>query len=344
MKKLSIINNDLFLSHENPPGHPECPQRLSSILQMLESSDLLEKTIPLDTRPATEDEITLAHSKSYFDTIRNTSGKKFTQLDTDTSTCEVSFDAALAASGGLICSADAIISKKIDTAFVLARPPGHHAERDKAMGFCLFNHVAVAASYLLENRGFERILIIDWDVHHGNGTQNIFYDSDKVLYFSVHQFPFYPGTGSLKELGYAGGLGYTLNVPCPSMLGDEDYLRIFTEILAPTVAQYAPQFIFVSAGFDAYQVDPLGGMLLTSEGFARLTNFVMELAERHCGGNIAFILEGGYNTAEMGIIVRSVVEEILNMKKSSTDFDLKRTTCEHTIAETKKVYSKYWDF
>ena len=209
MKKLSIVSNDLFLAHQNPPGHPECPERLLSILGMLESSGLMEKTVPMDTRPATEEEITLAHSKPYFDMIKSTSGKEFSELDADTSTCEVSFDAALAGSGGLICSVNDILSEKIDTAFVLARPPGHHAEHDRAMGFCLFNHVAVAAAHLLANCGLERVLIIDWDVHHGNGIQHIFYDSDKVLYFSVHQFPFYPGTGSLKDLGYKGGLGYT---------------------------------------------------------------------------------------------------------------------------------------
>jgi len=344
MKKLSIVGNDLFLAHQNPPGHPECPERLINILEVLKSSKLLEKTVPIDTRPATEEEITLVHSKPYFDMVRNTSGKEFSQLDTDTSACEVSFDAALAGSGGLICSVNNILSEKIDTAFVLARPPGHHAEHDRAMGFCLFNHIAVAAAHLLTNCGLKRVLIIDWDVHHGNGTQHIFYDSDKVLYFSVHQFPFYPGTGSLKELGYKDGLGYTLNVPCPSMLGDEDYLRIFTEILRPVVEQYVPEFILVSAGFDAYQVDPLGGMLVTSQGFARLTRFVMQLAKKHCQGNIAFLLEGGYNTAEMGLIIQSVIEEILDIKVSDTGFDFKRTTCKHTVAETAKTYSKYWSF
>ena len=287
MKKLSVVSNDLFLAHQNPPGHPECPERLAGILGSLETSGLMEKTIPIDTRPATEEEITLAHSKPYFEMVRNTSGVEFSQLDEDTSACGVSFDAALAGSGGLICSVNSILSGEIDTAFVLARPPGHHAEHDRAMGFCLFNHVCIAAAHLLANCGLKRVLIIDWDVHHGNGTQHIFYDSCEVLYFSVHQFPFYPGTGSLKELGYRDGLGYTVNVPCPSMLGDEDYLRIFTEILGPVAEQYSPEFILVSAGFDAYHVDPLGGMLVTREGFSRLTRFVMRacretLPGKHC--------------------------------------------------------------
>ncbi len=344
MKKLSIVSNDLFLAHQNPPGHPECPERLTSILGVLEGSTLMEKTVSADTRPATEEEITLAHSKPYFDMVKSTSGKEFSQLDSDTSACGVSFDAALAGSGGLVCSVNNILSGEIDTAFVLARPPGHHAEHDRAMGFCLFNHVAVAGGHLLANCGLEKVLIIDWDVHHGNGTQHIFYDSDKVLYFSVHQFPFYPGTGSLKELGYKDGLVYTVNVPCPAMLGDEDYLRIFAEILKPLTEQYSPEFILVSAGFDAYQVDPLGGMLVTSEGFARLTRFVMQLAEENCRGNIAFLLEGGYNTAEIGLIVKSVTEEILDLKVSDPGFDPKRTICEHTVSETRRVYSKFWDF
>lgn len=344
MKRLAIVTDDLFLAHSNPPGHPECAERLEGILGMLDDTGLREKTVSIETRPATKEEITLAHSEPYFETVKDTSRREFTELDADTSACEASFDAALAGSGGLLRSADAILSGETDAAFVLCRPPGHHAERDRAMGFCLFNHVAVAAAHLVANTGMERVAVIDWDVHHGNGTQHIFYDSREVLYFSVHQFPFYPGTGSLKELGYENGLGHTVNVPCPSMLGDEDYLRIFAEILAPVMEQYDPQFILVSAGFDAYQADPLGGMLLTSGGFARLARFVTDLAEKHCGGKIAFALEGGYNTAEMGPIVRAVVEEILDIGASSTDYDPARTSCGHTVEETRRVYSKFWKF
>lgn len=344
MKKLAIVSDDLFLAHSNPPGHPECPERLAGILDALGTSGLREKTVSMDARPATEEEVTLVHSKPYFDMVKSTSGKEFTSFDDDTSACEVSFDAALAASGGLIRSTEAVVSGEVDSAFVLCRPPGHHAERDRAMGFCLFNHVAVAASNLLANRGMERVAVIDWDVHHGNGTQHIFYDSPEVLYFSVHQFPFYPGTGSLKELGYEKGLGHTVNVPCPSMLGDEDYVRIFTEILGPVMDQYRPEFIIVSAGFDAYHVDPLGGMLLTAEGFARLTGFVMNLARKHCGGKIVFALEGGYNTAEIGNILRAVVEEIIGAKTSPSGFDPARTNCGHTVEETLRVYSKFWKF
>ena len=344
MRKLAIVTDDLFLAHRNPPGHPECPERLAGILDMLAATGLGEKTVSIETRPATEEEIVLVHARPYFEAVKATSGREFTELDADTSACEVSFDAALAGSGGLVCSADSVLSGEIDAAFVLCRPPGHHAERDRAMGFCLFNHVAVAAAHLVSNRGIGKVAVIDWDVHHGNGTQHIFYDSSQVLYFSVHQFPFYPGTGSLKELGYEKGLGHTVNVPCPSMLGDEDYLRIFGEILAPVMEQYRPEFILVSAGFDAYQADPLGGMLLTSRGFARLTRFALELAEKHCGGRIAFVLEGGYNTAEMGPIARAVVEEMLDIGKSPSDFDAQKTSCGHTVEETRRVYSRFWEF
>ena len=344
MRKLAIVTDDLFLAHRNPPGHPECPERLAGILDMLAATGLGEKTVSIETRPATKEEIALVHAKPYFEAVKATSRREFTELDADTSACEVSFDAALAGSGGLVCSADSVLSGEIDAAFVLCRPPGHHAERDRAMGFCLFNHVAVAAAHLVSNRGIGKVAVIDWDVHHGNGTQHIFYDSSQVLYFSVHQFPFYPGTGSLKELGYEKGLGHTVNVPCPSMLGDEDYLRIFGEILAPVMEQYRPEFILVSAGFDAYQADPLGGMLLTSRGFARLTRFALELAEKHCRGRIAFVLEGGYNTAEMGPIARAVVEEMLDIGKSPADFDPQKTSCGHTIEETRRVYSRFWEF
>ncbi|NIP30093.1 MAG: histone deacetylase [Candidatus Dadabacteria bacterium] len=344
MKKLGIIKDDIFLKHSNGPGHPECPERLENIYKSLEISGLMNNLILLDFNKATEDQIISVHTKPYYDLIKSTSGIEFTQLDADTSACEVSFKAALKGSGGLITSVDSILKNDIESSFVFCRPPGHHAEKDRAMGFCLFNHIAVGAAHLLNKHKLERILIIDWDVHHGNGTQNIFFDSDKVLYFSVHQFPYYPGTGSLKELGYDKGLGYTFNVPVPSMLGDNDYLRIFTELLQPVVRQYKPEFILISAGFDAYFIDPLGGMNLTIEGFSKLTRFVLDLSDEVCDGNIAFLLEGGYNIAEMGPIINNVIEEILDLKNSGTDFDINNTNCAHTIDTVKEAYSRFWKF
>ncbi|MGH7885317.1 MAG: histone deacetylase family protein [Thermodesulfobacteriota bacterium] len=344
MKKLGIIRDDLFVKHSNGPGHPECPERLINIFNTLEQSKLIDKTVLLDFEPATEEEITRVHTKDYFDKIKATSGKEFVQLDADTTTCSVSFDAALRGSGGLIASLDHILEGKIDTAFTFERPPGHHAEKDRAMGFCLFNHAAVGASHLIYKHKLDRVLIIDWDVHHGNGTQHIFYNNQNVLYFSVHQFPYYPGTGSLKELGYDKGLGFNVNVPIPSMYGDDDYLRIFHEILTPVIKQYKPEFILISAGFDAFFIDPLGGMRVTANGFSKLTRFVLDAAKNYSDNKIAFVLEGGYNVAEMGNIIKEVTEEILDINISSTDFEPKNTNCDYSIEAVKNVYSPYWKF
>lgn len=343
MKRLAIYTDNIFLDHSNGPQHPECPERLISINNTLDSSGLRKKLIYPDFKAATRDQITAVHSNEYFDLIKSTSENEFTQLDADTTACEVSFEAALKGSGALIHSLDSIIDDEIDTSFVMPRPPGHHAEKDKAMGFCLFNHAAVGAAHLINTHMLERVLILDWDVHHGNGTQHIFYDNEKVLYWSVHQFPFYPGTGSLKELGYDKGLGYTFNIPVPSMLADNDYLRIFEELLIPVVKQYKPEFMIISAGFDAYFIDPLGGMNISVEGFAKLTRMVLNLAEKYSDNKIAFLLEGGYNTAEMGNILRNVIEEILDINKSDTTFDIGATNCDHTIEAVKETYSKYWD-
>lgn len=344
MKKLALVKHDLFFQHTNGPNHPECAERLISIFNTLEKTKLIDKAVSIDFGPATEEDITRVHTKAHFDRIKATAGKEHVKLDEDTATCPVSFDAAMMASGALISSLDHILSGDIDTAFAFARPAGHHAEKDKPMGFCLFNYVAVAAAHLIHKHKMDRVLVIDWDVHHGNGTQNIFFDDPRVLFFSIHQYPFYPGTGSLKELGYDKGLGYNVNVPIPSMYGDDDYLRIFHEILKPVIAQYKPQFTIVSAGFDAFFIDPLGGMRVTANGFAKFTRFVMEAAIEHSENKIAFALEGGYNLGELGNIAKEVVEEIIDINVSSTEFNKENTMCDHTIEEVKRVYSPYWDF
>jgi acetoin utilization deacetylase AcuC-like enzyme len=231
-------------------------------------------------------------------------------FDPDTHTSPESYQTALLAAGGVLTAVEAVMDGAADNAFAIVRPPGHHALPARAMGFCLFNNVAIAARYLIRRRGLKRVLVVDWDVHHGNGIQDIFYDSPEVLYFSTHQFPFYPGTGGLDEIGVGAGTGYTVNVPMPATFGDDEYLRVFDDVLAPVARQYRPEFILISSGFDAHFRDPLGGMQVTEAGFAALAQRVKRLAAECCGGRMAAALEGGYDLQALADSGRSVLEEM----------------------------------
>jgi acetoin utilization deacetylase AcuC-like enzyme len=289
--------------------------------------------------------VILSHRReSQYDNIASTKGRPKVFLDADTSTCPVSFDAALRAAGGMISAIDSVLSGEVDRAFPLVRPPGHHAEADRAMGFCLFNNVAVGAAYLTEVKGLERVLVIDWDIHHGNGTQHIFYDTSKVLYFSTHQYPFYPGTGAAEEVGSGEGKGYTVNVPMEPGMGDDEFVRIFEEILKPIIDQYKPEFILVSAGFDIYFEDPLGGMKVSHEVFAKLTRLLTDEADKICDGKIVFLLEGGYNLDGLWISTKEVIEELLDKKKTEYKLSVSETNVDSLIDNIKKIYSDYWEF
>ncbi|MGB7292106.1 MAG: histone deacetylase [Thermodesulfobacteriota bacterium] len=325
-------------------GHPESQDRLLAIWDMLQETNLTEELEVLEPRDATKEEICLVHDPKYFDMIKSTSGKPRVYLDTDTSTCPVSFAAAVRAAGGMLSAVDAILTKEIDIAFPLVRPPGHHAEKNMAMGFCLFNNVAIGASYIISSGNFKRVLIVDWDLHHGNGTQNMFYGSGEVLYFSTHQYPHYPGTGSVKEVGIGDGTGYNINVPLPAGMGDTEYAKIFFEILGPVIGQFRPEFILVSAGFDTYFEDPLGGMNITPKGFAQMTRFLKEAAETHSDGNIILILEGGYNLEGLWLSTREVIEELIEKKKTDYPRTDLTTSADSIIADVKSTHSKYWKF
>ncbi len=343
MKKTGLVYDDIFVKHINGPQHPECPERLEFIYRMLNEKGIINELMQLPPRDATREEITSVHTGEYYEFIESTKDREFTKIDADTSANRYSFDAAVRGAGGFISSLDGMINGFLDNAFTLPRPPGHHAEKDRAMGFCLFNHVAVGAAYLLNN-GFNRILVIDWDVHHGNGTQNIFYDRSEVLYFSTHQFPFYPGTGSLNEKGTSDGEGFTLNVPMPARMNDEDYITVFNRLLIPVIEQYKPDILLVSAGFDSYFLDPLGGMEVSENGFAALTRIVLNEAEKHCQGKVAFVLEGGYNIQGLYTIMRSVFEEILQKNHTVIENPKSSPGCEMSIESVIETYSPYWKF
>ena len=296
MAKTGFVYHKAFLDHDMGLGHPESPQRLRAIVGRLEESGILARLVPIEPSPASEQWITEVHSPDYVKELKSHApAQGRVSLDADTSMSPGSLSAAYLAAGGALAAADAIMEGRVDNAFCAVRPPGHHAERDRAMGFCLFNNIAIAARYLQQRHGLARILIVDWDVHHGNGTQHSFYDDPSILFFSTHQYPHYPGTGRKSERGSGSGEGATINVPLSGGQGDEEYREIFETVLMPAAEAFKPNAVLISAGFDAHRDDPLAGMGLTEDGYAALTAIVAGIARRHARGRVLSCLEGGYH-------------------------------------------------
>jgi acetoin utilization deacetylase AcuC-like enzyme len=307
MTQTGIVRDNRYLEHDMGSYHVENPERLVHIYRALDELDIpLVKIAP---RAATREEITAVHDPEYVDRIAATAGKSARHLDPDTVTSPKSYEVALLAAGGLLAAIDAVMGD-LANAFALVRPPGHHAERNRAMGFCIFNNIAIGARYALSEHGLERILICDWDLHHGNGTQKTFYQDPQVLYFSTHQYPYYPGSGHYTEIGEGPGEGYTVNCPLSPGYGDADYANILRHIFRPIALAYRPQLILVSAGFDIYRQDPLGGMAVTERGFARLIDIIMDVADAVCEGRLVVTLEGGYHLEGQA---RSVAEVVKRM-------------------------------
>ncbi|MEX0879115.1 MAG: histone deacetylase [Thermoanaerobaculia bacterium] len=286
-----LVYDERFLAHRAPYDHPEHPGRLEAIWRHLRNEGLAERCRRVPAREVTPEELARVHTLSHIDAIEETAAEDFRQLDPDTYTCRDSALAARLAAGGLTDLALAVLRGEIENGFALVRPPGHHAEADRAMGFCLFNNVAVAARAAQAAGAARKILIVDWDLHHGNGTQRTFWEDPSVLYFSTHQFPFYPGTGAIDEIGAGPGRGFTVNVAWPGGMGDAEYLAAFDRVLLPIARDFAPDLTLVSAGFDAADGDPLGSMRLSPVGFAAMTSRLLPLSE----GRVVLALEGGYN-------------------------------------------------
>jgi acetoin utilization deacetylase AcuC-like enzyme len=308
MLKTAVIADDRYADHRPGRSHPERPERIKVINDTVRAlrRDSLRIMAP---REATLEQIASCHDQRYIAEIARTAGLERYDFDPDTRTSPGSFRTALLSAGGVIVAIEAVLDGAANNAFAVVRPPGHHARPARAMGFCLFNNVAIGASWLV-NLGFRRVLIIDWDVHHGNGTQEIFYGSADVMYISLHQYPHYPGTGLIGEMGVKAGSGYTLNVPMPPNLGDGEYLRVFDELVLPAARNFAPEFVLVSAGFDCHFRDPLASMCVTELGFAAMTRRVKRLAAECADGRLVLALEGGYDLQALAESSSAVINEL----------------------------------
>ncbi len=309
------------LDHRNPSGHPECPQRLESIMAMLdqlEGRDRLQQVfgemVPLDLA-------TQVHSHELVQALSESMGQPYTRFDADTYACSDSFEVARLATGHGVELTRRVVAGTLGAGFALIRPPGHHAETNRIMGFCLLNNIAIAAQAALQEASVERVAIVDFDVHHGNGTQEIFYSRSDVLYISAHQHPLYPGTGALQESGRDEGLGFTVNFPLPAGLGNPTYNSLFLDLVCPLVEAFEPQLILVSAGYDAHAQDPLASMNVSEEGFGLMTRQLNRVAGRACEGKIVYFLEGGYNLEALAGSVSATIRETLSPGSDRYDLD-----------------------
>jgi len=314
--KTGLVYDERYLLHDPGPWHVERPDRLRAIQQRLATSGLLKELILLEPQPAPLEWIARLHDPDYITRFQRACQKGQRIFDTgDCGICPKSFEVACLAVGGVFAAADAIMAGRIDNAFCAVRPPGHHAERSRAMGFCFFNNVALGARYLQEQHGLERIAIIDWDVHHGNGTQHLFETDPTVFYLSLHQNPAtcYPGTGRQKEIGRGPGQGFTLNIPMPPHSRDQDYLQALEGLALPALRNFKPDCLLISAGFDAHQSDPLAHMDLTEKGYRDMAGLLGDLARDHCAGRLITVLEGGYNLAVLGECVLEHIQVLRSL-------------------------------
>ncbi len=313
MDQVAFVYHPDYLLHEPPFDHPESPARLTAIVEHLRKTGILERMIPVLPSFPDNGDIGRVHTPEYLQRLEMACRRGDLTLDAeDTYLCRNSYTIALLSASGAIAGADAVLTGKARRAFCALRPPGHHAGRDTGMGFCLLNNAAIAARHVQARHGISRVMIVDWDVHHGNGTQSIFLEDPTVFFFSIHEHPsfLYPGTGRRWETGKGAGEGTTLNAPMAPGAGDEEYRQAFEQMLRPAMERFRPEIILVSAGFDCHKDDPLADMQVTGEGFRYMTRFVVEAAERHCGGRVVSLLEGGYELESLTSSVEIHIREL----------------------------------
>ncbi len=340
MRDTELVFDDAMIAHDPGPRHPERPDRLRAIYDRLQSSDL-QGVKWVEPDPVEREALESVHDADYIDTIDGLAGES-ARLDPDTHVSPKSVDAAHLAAGGAIRATRDVCRGDVDRAFALVRPPGHHAEADRAMGFCLVNNIAIAAEDALATvDDVDRVLVLDWDVHHGNGTQHAFESRDDVLYVSVHRHPFFPNTGPADRVGEAKGEGYNVNIPLSGGASDSDYFAVFDRILAPIVDEYAPDLLLISAGFDAHQRDPLGGMQVSTDGFEQLCARVDRWAERLADGRLALVLEGGYDLDGLADSVEYCTRVLAGGEVAEREYETGEAI-EATIEDVTRIQSGYW--
>jgi acetoin utilization deacetylase AcuC-like enzyme len=306
-----LVADSRVTKHDTGPGHPEQPARFSAVMNRLEFTGLARDLTRLPSRRATDDELALVHTRPYIALVAEEAAEKRHHLSTgDTDICPASSEAARLAAGCTLSAIDAVFAREVPNAFCVVRPPGHHASAAKGMGFCLFNNIAVAARYARHKHSAERVLIVDWDVHHGNGTQDIFYEDGQVMFFSTHQSPWYPGTGDKNETGAAKGAGCIINCPLPAGSGRLEILAAFREQLLPAATEFHPDLVLISAGFDSRHHDPLGQFRLTEADFKELTALLLDLAAKSANGRLVSVLEGGYNLEGLALATEAHVRAL----------------------------------
>jgi acetoin utilization deacetylase AcuC-like enzyme len=324
--------------HHDVRGHPERPDRVEAIERHLRESGMLLGLDSLPPRMATDAELELVHPPGHVERIRRLDASGGGKIDPDTSAVPGSFAAAAGATGGVLSAIDVVARREADAAFCLSRPPGHHATADRAMGFCLFNSVAVAAAYARERHQAGRLAIVDFDVHHGNGTQDIFWDDPQVLYLSTHQYPFYPGTGHWSQTGGSGAEGCTVNVPLPAGSGDREYLRSFELLLLPLIARFQPEMLLISAGYDAHEGDPLAGMTVSTYAYGEIMRRLRVIADLVCGGRIVATLEGGYDPSDLAASVSASIEALQDPAPIYTDSSSAGDDFERYLTQLRQLH------
>ena len=337
--RVGLFDDPLFGEHDAGPGHPEHPGRREAARVGLGEAGLEGELALRTPRPASREELLAVHTEEHVDRVAATRDR-IHRFDPDTQAGPRSYEAALRAAGALVGAVEEVLDRTLDRAFCIVRPPGHHATSDRAMGFCLFNNVAVAAAQALA-LGLERVAVVDFDVHHGNGTQQIFWEDPRVLYVSSHQFPFYPGTGAVDEVGEGKGRGFTVNLPMPAGLGDADYSRAYREIVEPIGHAFDPQLVLVSAGFDAHVDDPLGGMEVTDAGFAELMDVCVSLAGGSAKGRVVAVLEGGYSLEGLASAASASVARLLDRPSPSFNPSTDPRTAS-LLAAYRKTQTPFW--
>ncbi len=346
-KKTGVVRDPRYLLHDPGIGQMEVPRRLESIYQMLDEEEIQGITRIIIPRFATLEELEMVHDPRYIELIMDTAGEQRRYLDPDTVTSSRSCEAAWLAVGGVLEAVRLVLEGEMENAFAFIRPPGHHAERSRSMGFCLFNNSCLAVEFARRRFGLERVLVVDWDVHHGNGIQHFFYEEPGTLFFSTHRFPFFPGTGDFNELGRGRGEGFTVNVPLEIQKNDADFANIFRHLLTPIAMEYQPELIVVCAGFDTHNEDSVGGMKMTEMGYARLTKILRDIAIVNCGGMMILMLEGGYDMLALRNSCRQVLRSLAGLPIEreeqmvhTEDSSLGRI--EQVIERVRDIHKKYW--